>query len=154
VPALARALDVTTVGDPVQAGALQLSAAGALGAMGPAAGAAVPALVNLLRGGKASPDVSRHVIETLGKIGPAATDAAPVLTGILGDKARLSEASAAAASLGRIGPAAVPALQNLLKAKDPYVRGRALEALGAVGPAAREAVPAVQEALKDPNPGI
>ncbi|MGZ9159369.1 MAG: SUMF1/EgtB/PvdO family nonheme iron enzyme [Nitrospira sp.] len=45
------------------------------------------------------------------------------------------------AALGKIGPAAVPALTEALRDRDGIVRGGAAEALGEIGPAAAEAVP-------------
>ncbi len=52
-------------------------------------------------------------------------------------------------ALGRIGPAAVPALIAALKDKDRQVRWYAASALGRIGPAAKEAVPALEAAARD-----
>jgi HEAT repeat protein len=49
-------------------------------------------------------------------------------------------------------PAAVPVLQVVLKAQDPDVRIKALEALGAND--TREAMPVVRNAMNDPEPDV
>jgi HEAT repeat protein len=48
----------------------------------------------------------------------------------------------------------VPALAEVLKDEDPYVRRDAARALGEFGPAAKPAVPALQAALGDKEPGV
>ena len=60
--------------------------------------------------------------------------------------------SAAAAALGRIGPAAkgaVPGLTAALKDRHAQVRYDAAAALGQIGPAAKGAVPALIDCLKE-----
>jgi HEAT repeat protein len=57
---------------------------------------------------------------------------------------------AAAAALERIGPAAVPALAELLRDPGAGVRRSAAVALGRIGPEAAAAVPALVELLRDP----
>ena len=53
-----------------------------------------------------------------------------------------------------MGPNAVPALLEALQdsTKDAAVRGRAAESLGKIGPAAKYALPALTEVIKQ-NPG-
>lgn len=151
VPALVRTLDDNTVKDPVWVRRLQYCAAYALGEMGTAAAPAVPGLVKLLEDEQSAPDVRRQAVEALGTIGPAAKEAVPRLVAILSGKGNPTEPSLAAASLGRIGPASIPALQKALKDTDVAVRGRAVEALSKIGPPAKEAL---QEALTDQSPSI
>src|SRR5579884_3961734 len=55
----------------------------------------------------------------------------------------------AAATLVKIGPDAVAPLTEGLKAKDRDTRGNAAYVLGHLGPAGREALPALAKALKD-----
>jgi hypothetical protein len=57
-------------------------------------------------------------------------------------------------ALGSIARPAVPALIDLLKDKDPTVRGVAAQALACIGPEAKEAVPALVESLRERNNGI
>jgi HEAT repeat protein len=53
-------------------------------------------------------------------------------------------------ALGKIGPAATPALIAALKDPHEAVRGNAAVALAEIGPNAAETVPALAAALKDP----
>ena len=57
----------------------------------------------------------------------------------------------AAEALGRIGPAAVPALIRALKDRHHLVRSSAAHALGGLGPAT---LPALIRALKDKDKGV
>jgi len=63
------------------------------------------------------------------------------------DRVRL----AAAKALGKIGPAAIPALTELLTDKDEGVRMVAATLMGKIGPDAMKAVPALTQLLKDNN---
>ncbi|MCC6741495.1 MAG: HEAT repeat domain-containing protein [Planctomycetia bacterium] len=60
-------------------------------------------------------------------------------------------AMAAAEEAARIGGPAVPALAGVLGSKAPRGRGWAAWALGEIGPAARDARPALTAALTDPE---
>jgi len=80
------------------------------------------------------------------------TGAVGMLTGILGSgppKARIQ----AAALLGKLGPAAAPAVPALAEAlgakEDVGVRGMAAIALGRIGPSARDALVMLDKALHD-----
>jgi hypothetical protein len=121
----------------------------ALQKIGPAAEAAVPALISALK--DAAADVRRSAAEALGAISPVAEAAVPALAAALKDDDAKVRASAAEA-LGAIGPAAeaaVPALVAALKDDDAELRRQAANALGRIGPAAEAAVPALVAALKD-----
>lgn len=103
-------------------------AAGALGAMGPEAVEAVPALIQAL--GDEDIFVRDGAAGALGAIGPEAKEAVPALIEALrnADVPR----SSAAWALGAIGPEAwdaVPVLIEALGDEDIYVRMRAAEAL-------------------------
>jgi HEAT repeat protein len=138
-------------------------------AMGPQAGAAIPALAAAVRDRDAAP----HAIRALGSIGP---DALPTLTEILkgGDPRDAVDAATAIGGMGPrakdavpalvealknrvtaataghaltdVGPAAVPALVDALK--DKACRPHAFDALIRMGPRAKDAVPALIEVLK------
>ncbi|MGH3054985.1 MAG: HEAT repeat domain-containing protein, partial [Gaiellaceae bacterium] len=167
---------VPLLGDPDPD--LGLLAAEALGRCGPLARAAEPGLRKLLDSG--DPDARLAALHALGQIDPhddeliaadiaalnapddikrqhamtaiAAFGAAavPRLTSALSGPEQ--GATAAAETLGRIGPAAaaaVPALSRLLDDPRRYVRRCAVRALGQIGPPAADAVPALLALLQD-----
>jgi HEAT repeat protein len=75
-------------------------------------------------------------------------DVLPVIVPLLNDiDATVREAAAAA--LGHLGSAAVPALAAALRHDDRHVRRRAVWALARLGPAAESAVPDLAGALED-----
>jgi len=131
---------IHSLGDPSPAA--RLTAAEALGNMGPIARQAVPALARATR----DPDLSVRsaAIGALGGIGPFAEAALPeLMTALLDGKTGLPVASQA---LYRIGPAAVPPLIESLAAPD--IEGRAHAVLAKLGAVA---VPALKRALNDPR---
>lgn len=123
-----------------------------LGLMGPAARPAVPALVRLLSDG--GPDeVPVKAAQALGRIGPTAHDAVPALVRDL--KAEHELRQAAATALESMGTAASPATTDLIALlKLEPSRAFAARILGAIGPKARAAVPALIEAANDGNPFV
>ena len=127
--------------------------AGILGRIGPAAAAAVPALIEMLR--DKDHDVGKNAIaaEALERIGPAAKTAVPALTELLREK-DVKICIVAAHALGGIGPeakAAVPALAEFLRGPDSRIRHVAVTALGNIGPGAEAAIPALADLLRDNN---
>jgi HEAT repeat protein len=120
------------------------AAASAFLEFGPAAEAAVPALVDALD----EKPLRLHVLLALAKIGPHAKSAAPALRKLLKTATDYDRLQAAEA-LWTIEPdvdVVVPALVESLK--DPFlpIRRHAADALGKIGPRARAAVPALIEA--------
>jgi HEAT repeat protein len=77
--------------------------------------------------------------------------AVPVLTGALGDKEYRVRASAADALVKMPSSDVVPGMIEALRKADPSIRANAAVVLGAFGPAAKHAVPALARALRDPN---
>jgi hypothetical protein len=63
--------------------------------------------------------------------------------------AQWTEQEAAADALGRIGPAAVPALIEALRSPEAPVRRKAAEVLGRMGPDAKQATPELIRLLDD-----
>jgi HEAT repeat protein len=125
---------------------VRMSAAYALGQIGPDAKAALPALMRLLE--DKSSEARGSAAEAVARIAPAEKTTIPALTHLLRDD-DLSVRRPAAFALARIGQAAVPVLAELLKDKDARVRLEAAEALRAMGAKARPAIPALAEALRD-----
>ncbi len=120
-----------------------------LGKIGPAAKAAVPALVRSLRAEQPVPEDAEAAalrywaVIALGGIGPAAREAVPALNSLLdSDDWELVKA------LDRIGAPPVTKLTEL------YLRGDGCFSLARLGPKARGAVPAIRKALNDRRPEV
>ena len=120
---------------------VRLNAIQALGRIGPAASAAVPAMVEeYLKVAEALTKI--HICIALGEIGPAAV---PALVEVLKSSEDEHTKYSACVALGEIGAAAVPALVEVLKSsKDVHKKVDACKALGEIGPAASAAVPALK----------
>jgi HEAT repeat protein len=146
VPALTRALK-----DPSKA--VRRRAVMALGAIGHDARPAVPALIGLLDDTDLSqatnePPVRESAIITLGRLGPDARAAVPALLKLEHSAAAPIRALCLAA-LCRIGADRRTVVPLLLKAlQDPDSRADAAATLAKLTPPAREAVPALVEALR------
>jgi len=122
-----------------------LSAMQALVKLGPKA---VPALVTALEDEQFA---GRYLaIEAVGRIGPAAREALPALARALRDrKGRLFHALVGAKwRIDRDAAYALKELVPLLETKDGRGCGGAIDVLVAMGPDAKDAVPAIAEALK------
>jgi HEAT repeat protein len=144
---------------------LRREAAKRLGEMGADAQKAGPALVTAVKSDK-DLFVRRFAAQALGAVGADPKIAVPALTSLLKeDTKELTEA--AIGSLGKMGADGVSALVDALKKngtakkekgkkKGPatpdrtaFLRAKATQALGEIGPSAKDAVPALVEALKD-----
>jgi HEAT repeat protein len=145
------------------------AAAKGLAEMGPDAKPAAAALIAALKNDK-DLFVRRFAAQALGDIGADSKTAVPALASVLKEDDKKELVEAAVTSLGKMGAPAVPPLIDALKNKpaapkkdkgakkapaatDPtaYVRTRAIEALGNIGPQAKPAVPALIDALHDSN---
>jgi HEAT repeat protein len=133
-------------------------AALALAKIGPGAKAAVPLLVKVLAEADAANGPA--VAYALGKIGPAAAEAQPVLSDLLKSPNRhLALASAwavvqicpgSAAAAGQALPVLIAGLTSDLA----IARQGAAEALGQLGPLAKEAVSALERAANDKDKAV
>jgi len=147
VPALIKALSSENSG-------IQASASAALGEIGPAAKEAVPALIKALSSENIR--VRASASAALGQIGPAAKDAVPALTQTLSTDDQNNLRSSALEALEKIG---VPTTElivkkyiaDLLLEHDSKVRALAAQALGKIGPEAKQAFPSLTAALDDSN---
>lgn len=102
---------------------------------------AVPALVELLQA--RNPFQRSVAARVLGSIGPEAASAVPQLVDRLDDEFAAHEVVVA---LSRIGKPAVSRLASAVESGTPTARLHAIVTLGRIGPAAREAVPALRRA--------
>ena len=108
-----------------------------------------PALTILKDGLKDKQAAFRYsTVIFLGEMGGAATSAIPALELATRDS-NATVASCAIKSLGQISPTTVPILTNLLADPDPALRIYSANALGKLGPKARDAVPLLVKALQD-----
>jgi HEAT repeat protein len=136
-------------------GAMSHDAIAALGRIGPAAKAAVPALIAAVKEEDSDPDhlTAAAAIQTLGKMGPAAKEAIPLLTELLKRNFILSDAAIEA--LQELGPeakSAIPALTHEMKSAVGWRRVRAALALCKIDGQGSQYVPVVVECLKDSDP--
>jgi HEAT repeat protein len=120
-------------------------AANRLGLLGPQAEEAIPALAAALR--DADEPLRLNAGYALGAIGAAAIPALREEVRIGTEESRRH----ASCGLSLIGKAAVPALLSLAEEEDWRVRSAAVDALGEIGPATPEVVPALDRALGDPS---
>ncbi len=112
----------------------------------------VPALIGLLEDDRSLMD--GRVMEALGEIGPPAAAAVPVLVAGLNDPFRRADAAKALTSIAARGKT-TGAVRELAKAlKNPEQRGRQqlLTILASAGSAARPAVPALIELVRERGP--
>lgn len=130
--------------------AIRCSAIRILGGLGAPAPVAVPALSDSL--GDMDAGVRLAAATALSEMGPSAIEAVPALAAaVTNDNALRAMALAAAGALGPVAQGvAWPALFDLLRDESDVARSMAAMALGRMGPAAKEAVPALVAALKDP----
>ncbi|MHB1425241.1 MAG: HEAT repeat domain-containing protein [Gemmataceae bacterium] len=128
-------------------GVAQRAAGDALGWVLPPSKEAVPALIQALKNDRVHAGVYAHA---LGQLGPLAFAAVPDLTDLLTDP---GNRPASAVALVRIDPGqaakVVPLLVKDLQAAEENQRLAAVLALTVIGPAAKEAAPALVDALRD-----
>jgi len=109
-------------------------AASELGELGPAAKAAVPALLQALSGH--DQPVRGAATVALGKIHCQPEVVIPLLIGLLDDKELKDEAAQALGGFGGLSKAAVPKLIPLLKIQDKELHAAVIQALRKIDPAA------------------
>jgi HEAT repeat protein len=113
----------------------------------------LPALVRELRDG--SIHERENAAIDLGQIGPQAKAAVPELVEAFTGDGNGFVRGAVLSALGAIdGRNVVPVLVDGLKDGEQFVRYRAADALGTIGPEAKDAVPALVEALNDGSESV
>lgn len=119
---------------------LRMAAAEGLALLG---AAAAPAIPELLRAARADWDLLRlSAVTTLGAIGPSGDVAVTGLVDVMLFDEAPEVADAAAVSLGNVGPAAEPALRQLLTDPDVATRERAVLGLKTMGRSGAETLSA------------
>ncbi len=126
-------------------------AVAALGAIGPAAHAALPALISGMRNEQEHPAVRRCLVQALAEIGPEMDDAVPVLIEALRDSNHRLRVNVTNA-LVRIGDRAIVALASLLRSQQGHEAFRLVlvATLAAFQAQGTSAIPALLETLSDP----
>ncbi len=146
---------------------VRMEAATALGQIGSNAASAVEPLIAALRDGQhpvasaGAIQVSASAIRALGEIGPSAKSALPALAKMVEDPQHRFHIWALHAfwRVGPKGPAeasiVVPKLiARLSTSKNPRERVWPADILAEIGPAARDAIPALSTAAADPDPEL
>jgi HEAT repeat protein len=127
-------------------------AARALAWIGPGASVAVPVLRPALRDRNES--VQAAAIIALGEIGPEAAEAAPDLARCCGSGSEAIQGLALRA-LTSIGPEAASRVAEVLRTSDSVpLKLNTLKVLALYGPAGKESVPALRDALQDADPRV
>lgn len=118
----------------VEAEGRRAGAAAGMGEFGPAAGAAIPALLQALKG----QDLAVHgaAITALGKIHCQSERIVPLLIDYLDRQELRSEAAEALGDYGPMAKAALPKLMRLEKVQDKDLHHAVVEALGKIAPEA------------------
>lgn len=114
---------------------------------GKAAPVLLEALKEVLKTEKKTYYYRKEYIQAIGRVGPSAEKAIPVLQQLIVENPNSSVGFDSGDALGKIGPAAVPSLQELLRHKQPGTRAIALKALGVIGADAARAVPDMLKSL-------
>jgi HEAT repeat protein len=125
--------------------------------LGPAAKPALGALITALE--DEDRQVWSHAISAIAAIGPEAKDAIPILMRDLDSRTARGQRYPdrdqgffrSAYALSRIGAPAIAPLIAALRGDDTMLRAGAAKALGGMGPAAKEAIPALCENLGHPE---
>ena len=127
--------------------------------MGRAGASAVPHLIRLLTDSDAGTKPGERVFvrawsaQALGNIGPAAKEAVPALEKLLNDR-EANTRQAAAIALGRIEGGATKILIDLLASGDNETKWQVIQALGELGPRAKDALPSLYQHLTNSNPSV
>jgi HEAT repeat protein len=122
--------------------------ASALGLIGPGAKKAVPALIEMLKDASLNDDCHISTVRALGDIGPNAKDAVPAIRDYL-NHAEQNARIYGFRALGQIGPETLPILLDRIRPDSGNDRYMAVEAIGLMGPAGKEAVPALLDLLNE-----
>jgi HEAT repeat protein len=119
-------------------------------------GAATHALTEVIEQDE-DESVRTDAVQVLSRVSPASSSVPILLKALRREQSRKDTpvAGSILQTLGRIGPAAEPAIPVLVEtyntASNEHERGSAMIALGGIGPSARVALPTITGATKDPH---
>lgn len=150
IPALISLLNDPPAPQDSDGGQLRELAAESLGVIGPPAQSAVPALIRA--SGDESESLRRKTLAALGSVGGGAAVAVPALLEAMLLDASPAVRDAAMEALGKVGPVALPFLEQLLEDEDPEARWRSATAIGRMGTSGRPAAPALVKVIDDESP--
>ena len=119
--------------------------------IGPPAGSAVPALVDLLEDGG---DDQRAILRALASIEAPASIVVPAIVDLLEAGEDLMWMADSLAGYGADAAPAVPLLVTLLGSDDEDTSQNAARVLGAIGPPAKSALPVLEKLASDPDGGM
>ena len=146
VPALAQSLEV----NEDLSGFLRHAAIVALGKIGPAASEASTDIAKVLANDRYRSDRRQAAAHTLGLIGQPAEVIVPALRLALQENPDTLIAREAVVALGKLGPKAKDAVDDILKSLDSKAVGyRGLQTLAAIGPDAKGAIAELTRRLAD-----
>ncbi len=122
-----------------------------LEAIGPPAKSVVPALMDLLEAGG---DDQERILRTLASIGAPAQIVVPAIIDLVEAGASITWMAEPLAGYGKEAAPAVPLLVQILSSDDDDARLSAARVLGAIGPPADAALPALEKLAADPDGGM
>ena len=108
---------------------------------------AVPELVKQLE----HPKGGRHALSVLRMLGPNAGDGVPAMIGLMDDT---EFGISVRGVIEKVGRPAVPVLLDALAKGDPRLKRHVAMALNGIGADAKEAVPALEKLVSDPDPRV
>jgi HEAT repeat protein len=103
-----------------------------------------------------NPSTKLAAINAVGKIGPEAREAIPILVETIRETRNRDKRMLLACNYALLGMGEeiVPSMISLLKDDNWEMRRGSAWMLGKVGPDAKDAIPALTQALDDPNPAV
>jgi HEAT repeat protein len=157
VPALVEALRTREVKSSTEGDVTQLrqSAAAALASFGPQAAPAVEPLAEVIKDPREPSQLRRACLGALGRMKEAAKPALPAIAELLKEPAPpLDLTRTALQTLAALGPDGVAVLATAVKEGGTNTRRLAIQTLSNMGANAAPALPALEQAAKDPNASI
>ncbi|MCI0641758.1 MAG: HEAT repeat domain-containing protein [Gemmataceae bacterium] len=151
IPDLLIALMCRDLVQPARADGIRAAVLSAFGRIRSDDNLVVPAVLAIACNKNLEKGIRREAILTLGKIGPGAKAAIPSLIQLLNDDEYVFFAQDISKAFQGIGKDAVQPLMNNLTIDHGLRRARTIDALGLMGPLARDAIPLLKAELSNPE---